>query len=81
MLDSYPHLIDVFLNGSSMLSDTWSSDVAITLPLDVLVTGVYNLTFIATDTSGNTVIRTVFLTVEYPFKYRYSTNLWISKFV
>ncbi|MGY5875497.1 MAG: hypothetical protein RTU30_07110 [Candidatus Thorarchaeota archaeon] len=60
--DLHPSSYIVRRNGTSIMSDSWDlSDI--TVPLSGLSSGLYNFTLQVTDSSGNSAMDTVFVTV------------------
>lgn len=51
--DPFPDRYEIFRNGSSVGSGTWSDGVPITIGADGLARGVYNYTIFVNDTEGN----------------------------
>jgi parallel beta-helix repeat protein len=67
--DFNPELYWVYMNGSIYETDVWDDSgitKALTIGIDGLSLGVYNFTLVIQDTSGQTAMDTVFVTVVLP---------------
>ena len=51
--DPFPHMYEVFRNGTSVATGTWLDNNLITIGIDNLASGVYNYTLFVNDTEGN----------------------------
>ncbi|MCY3410656.1 MAG: hypothetical protein INQ03_03365 [Candidatus Heimdallarchaeota archaeon] len=61
--DSYAGSYIVYKNGSTYSSGSWSSTIAFNVIVDNLPKGIHNMTIILSDSSGNSVVDTVIVTV------------------
>jgi len=62
--DANPGTYVVYLEGTELGSDSWTSGVPITIYIDGLSEGSYNFTIVVFDTSGNQAIDTVIVNVN-----------------
>jgi hypothetical protein len=62
--DEFPDHYEIFLNGTSLEEDEWDpEDQNITISIDGLEEGVYNVTIIVYDDGGNNATHTIWVTV------------------
>ncbi|MFW9845022.1 MAG: hypothetical protein ACFFEV_10635, partial [Candidatus Thorarchaeota archaeon] len=62
--DLLPFFYEIYSNGSLVSSGTWTSGGNLTCTLEDLTAGVYNITIIVWDTSGNQAQDTVIITIQ-----------------
>ena len=53
----------VYLNGSTFLTNSWINNTVITVSIDGFSLGLYNLTIVFNDTTGNKISDTIWITV------------------
>ena len=61
--DLYPDTYTVFINESALFTSSWTSGSYITIYLDHLAIGAYNITYIVQDTSGNEATLSIIVSV------------------
>jgi len=61
--DLHPDTYIVYLNGTELVSDVWTSGDELTISIDGLSVGAYNYTIVVSDLAGNSFTDTVIVTV------------------
>ncbi|MHA1622895.1 MAG: hypothetical protein ACTSVO_12240, partial [Candidatus Heimdallarchaeaceae archaeon] len=61
--DLHPNTYAIYLNGTELVSDDWTTGDEITISIDGLSVGAYNYTIVVTDLAGNSLTNTVIVTV------------------